>query len=162
MNKPIVIRLLISISLVSSMLAFACPSLSFRPDVYWVKFDEYSEISDREELARLKNLVELLRGWTGSVAYIVAWGGRNSCTGEARIRSERVRNFLTQQGIDGKRVRLIDAGHREKWVISLYTAPASVKPLTRDDLIEATLETNDLKVLKECKIKAFTHNRRRA
>jgi len=57
-------------------------------------------------------------------------GGKESCVNEAKTRANRVRRFLKQQGIDSKRIRIVDAGHLLSWQISLYIAHRSAQPLT--------------------------------
>ena len=102
-------------------------------DVPWWKVDEYSNISWREERARLKEFSARLRAERDATAYIVAFGGRVSCPGEAHLRAARVKSYLTKvERIQRARIKTIDAGHQEQWLISLYVGPPNAPPLTAD------------------------------
>ena len=144
------------------VLATQSGSLAAASDVYWQKFDEYSadEVSTQEQRARLRELAIMLRGWKSSKVSVIAYGGRISCLGEARSRGEVVRKYLEQQGIDRGRVKVIDAGHADKWLISIWVAPADVEPINTDSFLRRSMET-DIKILKKCDIKKLASSKRR-
>ncbi len=120
-------------------------------DVWW-KVDEYSNISWREERVRLKEFIARLRAERESTAYIVAFGGRVSCQGEAQRRSARVKLYLTKVGgIQSERIKTIDAGHYDQWMISLYVAPPNAPPLTANIVRYADIEPAKIQILKSCK-----------
>src|SRR5688572_859927 len=79
-------------------------------DQYWLKLDEYSNISSNQEKVRLDNLIIVLRNSADSMGYIIAYGGRRSCAGEAQARADRAREYVMRSGgIEAKRVVTIDA-----------------------------------------------------
>ena len=123
------------------------------PDQYWIKFDEYGNISWKEETKRLGNFIILLRDWKGLHAYLVVYGGRRSCPDEAKLRAERVKNYIVRSGVlSAESITIVDAGYREQWSIALYTGPANGKPLTKE-LVQATeshISNSEVKILKRC------------
>src|SRR5260370_13127518 len=101
-------------------------------DVIWEKVDEYGNISFRKERARLNQFIARLHAEGDATAYIIAYAGRVSCAGEAQSRANRVRNYLTHKGgIGPKRIKIINAGYHEEWLIELYVAPPNAPPLTK-------------------------------
>jgi hypothetical protein len=99
------------------------------------------------------NFVIQMRGWKDSVAYIVVYGGKKSCVGEVKFRGDRIRKFLEAQNIESSRIKLIDAGHLQKWQVSLFIASASVEPLTAEfvNKIDSHLPLSEVKMAKRCK-----------
>jgi hypothetical protein len=122
------------------------------PDVTWSKFDEYSRISVREEQERLKNVVIQLNNWEGSVVYVVVYAGKESCVNEAKTRANRVKRFLKQEGINPKRIRVVDAGYLHSWKISLYIAHKSAPPLTATFIngLDRHLAESEVRISKNC------------
>jgi hypothetical protein len=118
----------------------------------WQKVDEYSNTSWREERARLKEFSARMRVDRNATAYIVAFGGRVSCPGEAHRRAARVKLYLTKVGgIQRERIKTIDAGHYDQWMISLYVAPRNDPPLTANIARHPDLEPRKIQILKSCK-----------
>lgn len=125
-------------------------------DQYWLKLDEYSNISPNQEKVRLNNLIIVLRENKYSTGYIVAYGGRRSCVGEAQARAARAREYLIRSGdIEAKRVVTIDAGHRDKWTIEIQWAAAGVPPLTKEMVgyAGASLPAAQVRIIGKCKLR---------
>ena len=137
----------------AELISMATRCESAHADEYWRKFDEFSNLSFKKQKQRLANFVVQLRAEPSSMAYIVAHAGRVSCRNEAQKRANRVRNYLISAGqIDPRRIKTIDAGYQNDWVIALYIAPDSVPPLTKDIIswTDGHLSANEIKVLKKC------------
>lgn len=130
-------------------------------DVNWVKFDEYGgvEVSTREQRSRLSELAIMLREWKGSMVSVIAYGGQVSCLGEAQSRGEAVRQYLVQHGIGQDRVRVVDAGYAEEWLISIWVAPSGVALMSTESFKQAHKETA-VKILDKCKIDKLTSRKR--
>lgn len=87
------------------------------------KFSEYGDLSFEAEKERLHNLATyLLGGGPDSVAYILAYGGRNSCLWkEGELRAERAKNYLVEQyRIDSDRIIAFDGGYRKNLTVELF------------------------------------------
>src|SRR5262249_47305963 len=92
-------------------------------DQYWAKFDEFSNLSFKNQKRRLANSIIHLRADPPETAYIVAHAVRVSCRNEAQARANRARAYLISAGqIDPRRIKTIDAGYKNGWVIALYIA----------------------------------------
>lgn len=95
------------------------------------KFDEYGDISEDEEKAKLDNLAFQLRAsdWLG---YIIVYHGPSTSPKTAYARGERAKAYLMQKGVDGKRVFVVDGGRREELTIELFaTIPGTIPPSPR-------------------------------
>ena len=71
-----------------------------KPPVIWdpVMSDTYDDLLWSDEKARLDNVVtHRLEGASDSVMYLVSYGGRRSCVGEARARALRAKNYLVNR-----------------------------------------------------------------
>ena len=121
------------------------------PDVIWRKFEDLTKGSP--EKPRLDAFAEQLRAEDGAVAYLVSYAGRVSCAHEALTRATRVRNYLVSRGrIDPARIKIIDAGHHDDWVVELWIAPRLAPPLTKE-LVSQTdghLAKDQVTVLAKC------------
>jgi hypothetical protein len=123
------------------------------PDVYWAKFDEYSNISWKQERKRLGYFIIQLRNETSAHAYLVVYAGRRSCEGEARLRAERAKNHIVASGaLSGDRITIIDAGYREHWSIALEIGHVGGPPLTREIVqdTEWSIPKSQAKILLRC------------
>src|SRR5262245_1717843 len=96
----------------------------------WTKFDEFSEITPKAQQHRLKNFIFQLRAAPNNIAVIVAYGGEKTCPGEARSRASRVRQILLKNGVDARRIRVVDAGYERQWMITLFIGPPDAPPIT--------------------------------
>ena len=123
------------------------------PDQYWIKFDEYSNISWKEETRRLGNFITQLKNTSNAHAYLVVYGGRRSCPDEARLRAERVKNYILKSGVlPAERITIIDAGYREQWSIALHIGFVGGVPLTKEleQKTELSISKSQVKILKRC------------
>jgi len=123
------------------------------PDQYWIKFDEYSNISWKEETRRLGDFITQLKHTEYAHAYLVVYGGRRSCPDEARLRAERVKNYILRSGvISAERITIIDAGYREQWSIALEIGVVGGAQLAKElvQQVEASISKDQVKILKRC------------
>ena len=112
-----------------------------------VKADEYGNIDWGDERARLDNVaLHLMREPNDFVMYLVAYGGRRACVGEAKARALRARGYLMKRGIRPDRVAWIDGGHREKQTVEVWVLPRDIGP----PYAAPTVEERDVR-LRRCK-----------
>jgi len=111
--------------------------------VGYFKVDEYGQISDEDEMARLDNFSVELRN-PDLVAYVVYYGGRctPSCEfdyprcrphyprrGEAETRVARIKPYLMNtRGIEDNRIFVVNGGFRESWTAELWVVPKGAPP----------------------------------
>lgn len=87
------------------------------------KFNEYGDLSFEEEKEQLDNLATYFLGsGPDSVAYILAYGGKNSCLWEeGKLRAERAKNYLVETyRIDSDRIMAFDGGYRKNLTVDLF------------------------------------------
>jgi hypothetical protein len=121
--------------------------------VIWRKFDEFSKLSFQKQKQRLGNFILQLQAEHGAVAYVVSYAGRVSCPNEAQNRANQLRNYLISAGrLEPKRIKTIDAGYNEEWVIELWIAPELAPPLTREGVRGGWLHlsADEVKVVAKC------------
>jgi hypothetical protein len=123
------------------------------PDIYWAKFDEYSNLSWKQERKRLGYFIIQLRNERSAHAYLVVYAGRRSCEGEARLRAERAKNHIVASGaLSGDRITIIDAGYREHWSIALEIGHVGGPQLTKEIVqdTERSIPKTRAKILQRC------------
>lgn len=121
------------------------------PDQYWSKFDEYSNISWKEQTKRLGYFIVQLRNTRNAHVYLVVYGGRRSCPDEARLRGERVKDYIIRSGaLSGERITILDAGYHEQWSISLYIGFVGGVPLTKEIVQKSSISKSQVRIQKRC------------
>lgn len=82
-----------------------------------------------DQKARLDNLAVELQNDPSATAYIFAYGGRTSRTGEADRLIARARDYLVnQRGLDAARVVVVNGGLREENCVELWIVPSGATP----------------------------------
>jgi hypothetical protein len=90
------------------------------------KVDEYGDLIQDDEGARLDAFESELRKEAGSRGYIIAYGGRDDPPGKARRYALRARVYLVEaRGVVASRVESVDGGRRELLTVELWIAPAA-------------------------------------
>ena len=87
------------------------------------KISEYGDLSFEAEKNHLDRLATyLLPTGPKSVAYIMGYGGRNSCYWrEGELRAERAKNYLIEKySIDKDRIVAFDGGYRKNLTVELF------------------------------------------
>ena len=108
------------------------------------KFDEYGQVCEEDEKARLDHFAITLNEHPDLVGYVVFYGGRcySSCEidyprhrphyprrGEAEQRAGRIKPFMVMtRGIDEDRIFVVNGGFRESWTAELWLAPKGAPP----------------------------------
>jgi hypothetical protein len=107
-------------------------------------FKSYGDVNSETEKLQLDNFVLTLRDEVNRTGYIVAYGGRRSRAGEARITAERARKYLiTVRHLPPNRLRVIDGGFREERQVDLYVVEKGVCPPTATP----TVDPRDAKII---------------
>lgn len=95
------------------------------------KFDEYGDLIQDDEGARLDAFENELKRKPDSRAYIIAYGGQGDPLGKARRYALRARAYLVEaRGIAGSRVVPVDGGRRENLTVELWLVPVGARPPT--------------------------------
>ena len=127
-------------------------------DLYWTKFDKYSNITWKQERKRIDNFIVQLRKSKNVRAYVIVYAGQRSCEGEALARAQRVKNYITRSGaLSTDRITIIDAGYHEAWTISLEFGAMNGPPLTLEivSAVAPSRPRSEVQVFKNCTGKLY-------
>lgn len=102
-----------------------------------------SSFSLSEQISRLDDFVSKLSRNPSSQGYVIAYGGKPFCKGEAQKLALFVKNYLINKGIDKNRIVTIDGGFAETSFALLEPVPEGAVPPTPDDDIVA--DTTNIK-----------------
>ena len=105
---------------------------------YW-KIDEYGPISNKEAEGRLDQLALQMRARPSAKAYIIAYGGVTTWSGEAKDRAACVKDYLVKnQGIDECRITTVDGGYQREPVVSLFIGEDNATPPSASPTVDAS------------------------
>jgi len=137
-------RYIFAITIALGSCAFSSNALAQPTPAPAVKFDEYGQICEEDEKARLDHLSIELVAKPDLIVYVVFYGGRcySSCEidyprhrphyprrGEAETRAGRIKPYLIKnRGIDQNRIFVVNGGFRESWTAELWLVPKGAPP----------------------------------
>ena len=88
------------------------------------RFAEYGNIRARDERAVLDHLAKQLRLSSHEIVYVLVYAGQEACVNEARLRAQRIKNYLVKKhGIASDRIVLKDGGFRADLSTELWLLP---------------------------------------
>jgi hypothetical protein len=98
------------------------------PEVECKPFDQFQSVAFDDDKARFDNLAIELQNAPDSQAYIIIYAGRTSRVGQADALSKRTMDYLvTQRGVDGRRITIINGGYRETDFFEIWVCPPGAK-----------------------------------
>jgi hypothetical protein len=110
-------------------------------------FDQYGDIDDEHEMARLDYIAIQLQKEPGVVAHFIVYAGRRSCVGQAQARAHRAKDYLVNvRGISFDRIIWRDGGYREELTVDVYLLPRGAA----EPSISPTILPGEAKVKKRC------------
>src|SRR6266850_1450032 len=111
-------------------------------------FEAYDETkSMKQAFERLDGFALYLKAAPSFRAYVISYGGRRSCLGEALKRARFAKDYLSKvKGIDQKRITGIDGGYRDQWAVYLWVGARGEAPPTP----MPTVYRRDVKITKNC------------
>jgi hypothetical protein len=90
--------------------------------------DEYGDLIQDDEGARLDAFENELKKESNSKGYIIAYGGSDDSPGKARRYALRARAYLIQaRAIAASRIAAVDGGRREALTVELWIVPAGAR-----------------------------------
>lgn len=103
------------------------------------KIDEYGSIRFSDEKARLDSFAVELSNEPTARGYLVCYGGRRGCRGEAQRRCARARSYLVNTGgFDASRVVAVAGSYRDDLTVELYLIPTGTRPPSPSSTVEAS------------------------
>jgi hypothetical protein len=119
------------------------------------KFAEWGDIPFSDEKAQLDKIATQAKEWSLSIVYVAVHAGRTACSGEAKARGARAKNYLMSRGITDERIVWIDAGWRNALAVEVWIWPPQLgKP---DVVSDSDLKRKDVRLEKNCRIKYRDH-----
>jgi hypothetical protein len=114
-------------------------------------FEEYDETKSLpQRVDRLDGFAIYLKENPSFQAYVISYGGRRSCPGEALSRASFAKDYLSKvKGIDRKRITALDAGYLDKWAVQLWIGAQGESPPTP----MPTIDRRSVQIVKNCKAK---------
>jgi hypothetical protein len=111
----------VSLLVLSGNVSAQEPPFPDRPVDAILGYVEYGNIHFRDEKALLDHWAAQFRQNPDNIIYILAYGGRRACAGEAKARAIRAKNYLMKpHGIGANRVIWKDGGFRENLSVELW------------------------------------------
>lgn len=112
-------------------------------------FEMYNQrVDDRGVQERLDAFAVFLNNNSNFNAYIISYGGRRSCRGEAIRRAKlAVAYLIGKRKIRRDRITIIDGGYREEWVVQLWDAPVTA---TDTAPISGTIDKDRVQIIRRC------------
>ncbi len=111
-------------------------------------FDQYGDIEDEHEMARLDYIAIQLQKEPGVIAHFIVYAGKRSCTGQAQARARRAKDYLVNvRGVSFDRVIWRDGGYREELTVDVYLLPRGAA----EPSITPTILRSEAQVKKRCK-----------
>ena len=102
------------------------------------QFDVCCSCSFDDQKARLDNLAVELQHDPTATAYVIAYGGRTSRTGQANLLGGHARDYLVaQRGIDQSRITVMNGGFREEDCVELWIIPSGATPPQPSPTVQA-------------------------
>jgi hypothetical protein len=119
--------------------------------IIFEKYDKTKNLKERKE--RLDAFAFYLKENPHFQGYIISYGGRRACIGEARARGEGAKNYLIKiKGIDANRIVIMDGGFYEEWMVELWAGARGAPNPTP----MPTVDPNDVRVIKNCSVRNNT------
>src|SRR5215212_3915173 len=142
----LVLTAILSLFAWSNLIAQESSSPARRVDIT-PGYVEYGNISFRDEKVMLDRWAAKLRQSPGSVIWILAYDGRQTCVGEAEAHTARAKNYLVKKhGIRAGRVILADGGFRGRLTVELWLRSRSEIP----PAASPTIDPADVEFIRGC------------
>lgn len=101
------------------------------------KYDEYGNLKFSEERLRLDQFATELQKEPNAKGYIMVYDGTNTRRIKARERGEKAKNYLVKErGFKEAQIVVVDGGHKEKFEVELFIAPAGASPPTATPTVD--------------------------
>jgi hypothetical protein len=99
-------------------------------------FDQFGNLSCKDEIARLDNLVTFAKESPDDIIYIFVYAGQDNRRGMAEARLTRIKNYLVdKRGLDINRIRFETGGYREDFTVEVFLLPPSASPPTANPTV---------------------------
>ena len=121
-------------------------------------FDHYGNVAWEDEMARLDNFAVAIHNDPQMIGYIIVFGSKNGCEGEAQRRAVRAKKYLVERrGVDWNRIIWLDAGYLDEAEVFLEGQVRGATPYPFEHPKPVAL--SEVK-LNRCSVRIIRHTRR--
>ena len=99
-------------------------------DAIFSRFEEYSSDTPQDKIRELLDaLAQHLKLNPSLKAFIISYGGKQSCRNEALLRARLATRYLSEmRGISSSRSAILNGGYRKDWVVELWVGSPGATP----------------------------------
>jgi hypothetical protein len=108
-------------------------------DAIYSRFEEYYADTSQDKIRELLDaFAQHLKANPSLRAFLISYGGKQSCRNEALLRARLATQYLSKMhGISSRRSTILNGGYREAWVVELWvgspraTSPSPTRTINR-------------------------------
>lgn len=100
-------------------------------DAIYSRFEEYYDDTSQDKIRELLDaFAQHLKENPSLRAFLISYGGKQSCRNEALLRARLATQYLSKMhGISSGRSTILNGGYREAWVVELWVgSPGATSP----------------------------------
>jgi len=93
------------------------------------RFEEYYADTSQDKIREILNAFgQHLKANPSLRAFLISYGGKQSCRDEALLRARLATGYLSKiHGISSRRFTILNGGYREAWVVELWVGSSGAK-----------------------------------
>ena len=122
-------------------------------DATYTRFEEYgADTSDDKIRETLDAFAHHLKTNPSLKAFLISYGGKQSCRNEALLRARLATRYLKKiHGLSSSRSTLLNGGYREDWVVELWVGSPGATPPSPT----RTIDRKRVTISGKCKLRAL-------
>lgn len=99
-------------------------------DAIYSRFEEYYADTSQKKIRELLDaFAQHLKSNPSLRAFLISYGGKQSCRNEALLRARLVTRYLSKMhGVSSNRSSILNGGYREGWVVELWVGSPGATP----------------------------------
>ena len=99
-------------------------------DAIYSRFEEYHAETPHDKIRELLDaFAQHLKSNPSLKAFLISYGGKQSCRNEALLRARLATRYLSKtHGISSSRSAILNGGYREDWVVELWVGSPGATP----------------------------------
>ena|SRR5215216_7485352 len=99
-------------------------------DAIYSRFEEYYAATSQDKIRDLLDaFAQHLKANPSLRAFLISYGGKQSCRNEALLRARLATRYLSKMhGISSRRSTILNGGYRKDWVVELWVGSPGATP----------------------------------
>jgi hypothetical protein len=109
-------------------------------DAIYSRFEEYYADTSQDKIRKLLDaFAQHLKSNPSLRAFLISYGGKESCRNEALLRARLATRYLSKMhGISSSRSTIHNGGYREDWIVELWVGSPGAAPPSPTKTIKET------------------------